>query len=91
MQTLTALQSLLFLSVLLRVRSWLPLVLDGVLPLVLVLPHTLWIPSGKYFLIINHVLSLTLYCSRRMMMTSGSGVNYKSMFDAGSQVRVIRL
>jgi solute carrier family 25 (adenine nucleotide translocator) protein 4/5/6/31 len=29
--------------------------------------------------------------SRRMMMTSGSGVNYKSMFDAGSQVRVIRL
>src|ERR1700760_3746488 len=24
--------------------------------------------------------------SRRMMMTSGSGVNYKSMFDAGSQI-----
>ena len=27
-----------------------------------------------------------LSISRRMMMTSGSGVNYKSMFDAGSQV-----
>ena len=26
------------------------------------------------------------FFSRRMMMTSGSGVNYKSMFDAGSQV-----
>lgn len=25
-------------------------------------------------------------CSRRMMMTSGSGQNYKSMFDAGSQI-----
>lgn len=90
-QTLTVLQNLLFLSVLLRVRSWLPLVLDGVLPSVLVLPHTLWIQSGTWLSIINNVLLLTLYCSRRMMMTSGSGVNYKSMFDAGSQVRVIRL
>ncbi len=25
-------------------------------------------------------------CSRRMMMTSGAGVHYKSMFDAGSQI-----
>ena len=24
--------------------------------------------------------------SRRMMMTSGAGVHYKSMFDAGSQI-----
>ena len=29
---------------------------------------------------------IDIYFSRRMMMTSGSGVNYKSMFDAGSQV-----
>jgi hypothetical protein len=29
---------------------------------------------------------MLMYCSRRMMMTSGSGINYKSMFDAGSQV-----
>ncbi|KAJ7932448.1 mitochondrial carrier [Mycena leptocephala] len=35
-----------------------------------VLLPTLWTPSGI----------------RRMMMTSGSGVNYKSMFDAGSQI-----
>ena len=27
--------------------------------------------------------------SRRMMMSSGSGVHYKSMFDAGSQVRAM--
>ena len=26
---------------------------------------------------------------RRMMMTSGSAVHYKSMFDAGSQVRSV--
>jgi hypothetical protein len=29
---------------------------------------------------------LSIPYSRRMMMTSGSGVNYKSMFDAGSQI-----
>jgi solute carrier family 25 (mitochondrial adenine nucleotide translocator), member 4/5/6/31 len=29
---------------------------------------------------------LMVCTSRRMMMTSGSGVNYKSMFDAGSQI-----
>lgn len=27
-----------------------------------------------------------LFFSRRMMMTSGAGVHYKSMFDAGSQI-----
>lgn len=27
-----------------------------------------------------------LSLSRRMMMTSGAGVHYKSMFDAGSQI-----
>jgi len=92
MQILTRLQSLLFLSVLLRVRSWLPSVLDGVLPLVLVLPHTLWILSGMYRLIIATFWHVDfVYCSRRMMMTSGSGVNYKSMFDAGSQVCFMHL
>ena len=30
-----------------------------------------------------------VYHSRRMMMSSGSGVHYKSMFDAGSQVRTM--
>ena len=29
---------------------------------------------------------LTCFFSRRMMMTSGAGVHYKSMFDAGSQI-----
>ena len=29
---------------------------------------------------------LTSNPSRRMMMTSGAGVHYKSMFDAGSQI-----
>ena len=29
---------------------------------------------------------LTVSHSRRMMMTSGAGVHYKSMFDAGSQI-----
>jgi Mitochondrial carrier protein len=33
-----------------------------------------------YFFIIYEL------CSRRMMMTSGGGVHYKSMFDAGSQI-----
>jgi solute carrier family 25 (adenine nucleotide translocator) protein 4/5/6/31 len=31
-------------------------------------------------------IGLTVSFSRRMMMTSGSGQNYKSMFDAGSQI-----
>ena len=71
---------------LLRDRSWLPSVLDGVLPLVLVLLPTLSIPSGMSDLLrfVPHVANDSH--SRRMMMTSGSGVNYKSMFDAGSQI-----
>lgn len=31
-------------------------------------------------------MSLSIINSRRMMMTSGAGVHYKSMFDAGSQI-----
>jgi hypothetical protein len=59
----------------------------GVSPLVPVLLHILWIPSGGH--VSADVLknaSLTLPCRRRMMMTSGAKVHYKSMFDAGSQI-----
>lgn len=43
-------QSLLSSLVLLRVHFWLPSVSVGVLPLVLVLLHTLWILFGLYLL-----------------------------------------
>lgn len=52
----------------------------------LVLLHTLWILSGLYYSLFLFYRILTFCGSRRMMMTSGSGVNYKSMFDAGSQI-----
>ena len=78
-------QNPLSLSVLLRARSWLLSVSVGVLPSVLVLHHTHWIPSGTRPVGIRHSRTYH-HASRRMMMTSGSGVNYKSMFDAGSQV-----
>lgn len=32
------------------------------------------------------IAGLTLFLSRRMMMTSGGGVHYKNMVDAGSQI-----
>ena len=70
-----------------RVHSWLPSVLVGVSLSELVLPHIPWTLSGK---MIFHIFLIWIVdiksLSRRMMMTSGSGVNYKSMFDAGSQV-----
>jgi hypothetical protein len=72
--------------VLWRVPSWRPSVLVGVLLSVLALLHTLWTPFGASP---DNVFAIHLEhecCSRRMMMTSGSGVNYKSMFDAGSQI-----
>jgi len=71
--------------VLSRGRSWRHSVSDGVLPLVPALLHTLWIPFGESSAVLSYSGSL-LFNSRRMMMTSGSGVNYKSMFDAGSQI-----
>jgi len=40
----------------------------------------------RYACIFLSRIPFLLSISRRMMMTSGSGVNYKSMFDAGSQV-----
>ena len=80
-------QSLLSSSVLLRVHSWLLSVLVGVSPSALVSPHIPWTLSGKKILQLLLIYFLMSIClSRRMMMTSGSGVNYKSMFDAGSQV-----
>lgn len=80
-------QSLLFLSVLLRVHSWLHSVSVGVLLSVLVLLHIPWTLFGKDDTSPHYLRYIDVfYFSRRMMMTSGSGVNYKSMFDAGSQV-----
>lgn len=71
----------------LRVPSLLPSVSVGESPSVPVSLLTLSIPSGmllspSVFVLDVHVIVF----SRRMMMTSGSGVNYKSMFDAGSQI-----
>lgn len=51
----------------------------------LVLLRILSIPFGGFRLSLL-VSILTLFYSRRMMMTSGAGVHYKSMFDAGSQI-----
>ena len=71
---------------LLRVHSWLPSFSVGVSLLVLVLPLIPWTLSGKMIFRLVSRNCLSIFLSRRMMMTSGSGVNYKSMFDAGSQV-----
>ena len=81
------LQSLLSLSVLSKALSLLRSLSDGVLPLVLVLLHTLSTLFGtlRRFIWLYQVYSSFL-CSRRMMMTSGGGQHYKSMFDAGSQI-----
>ena len=35
--------------------------------------------------LLTHLILTTLF-SRRMMMTSGGAVHYKSMFDAGAQI-----
>ena len=80
-------QSRLSLLVLSRAPSSLPSCSVGVLPLVLVLLHTLSTLFGtlRRFIWLYQVYSSFL-CSRRMMMTSGGGVHYKSMFDAGSQI-----
>ena len=77
-------QNLLSWLVLLRAPSWRHSVSDGVLPLAPALLRILWIPFGKSCAVISY--GSLLSNSRRMMMTSGSGVNYKSMFDAGSQI-----
>ena len=58
----------------------------GVSLLVLVSLLTLSIPSGELHSIGKWTRVLTLFTSRRMMMTSGGGVHYKSMFDCGSQI-----
>ena len=80
-------QSRLSLLVLSRAPSSLPSCSVGVLPLVLVLLHTLSTLFGtlRRFIWLYQVYSSFL-CSRRMMMTSGGGQHYKSMFDAGSQI-----
>ena len=53
----------------------------------LVLLLTLSTPSGTWHVCVRfHAPSLTSNFSRRMMMTSGGTVHYKSMFDAGSQI-----
>ena len=80
-------QSRLSLLVLSRAPSSLPSCSVGVLPLVLVLLHTLSTLFGtlRPFIWLYQVYSSFL-CSRRMMMTSGGGQHYKSMFDAGSQI-----
>ena len=83
---LTIFQSPLSLSAPLRVHSWLPSLSAGVLPLVLVLLLT---PSTRFGECdLSQFPSQSLMCplSRRMMMTSGGAVHYKSMFDAGSQI-----
>jgi hypothetical protein len=61
-------------------------VLVGVSQSVLALLRILWTPSGLNFSPPLMHAPTNLGHSRRMMMTSGSGVNYKSMFDAGSQI-----
>jgi len=52
---------------------------------VLVLLRTLWTLSGESKSAVKLASTLIIF-SRRMMMTSGAGVHYKSMFDAGSQI-----
>lgn len=80
-------QSLSSWSVPSRVLSSLRSLLDGVLPSVLVLLLTPLTLFGSWsFVYFQGGFILNLSHSRRMMMTSGSGVNYKSMFDAGSQI-----
>ena len=54
--------------------------------MVLVLLLTLSTPSGMCTLAIIILTVAYSPSSRRMMMTSGGGVHYKSMFDAGSQI-----
>ena len=54
----------------------------------LVLLRTRLIPFGQFpgALFRPHTLVANSLHSRRMMMTSGGKVHYKSMFDAGSQI-----
>ena len=84
------LQSRSFWLVLLRVPSWRRSCLVGVSPSVLVSPLILLILFGALFGS-SSKLWLKGLSSRRMMMTSGGGVHYKSMFDAGSQVSLLTI
>lgn len=71
-----------------KATSWPRSLSVGVLLLVLVWLLTLLTPSdGKHeeYSQFGHLLIFRYSC-RRMMMTSGAKVHYKSMFDAGSQI-----
>ena len=82
------LQNLLSWSVRFKDRSSHPSFLDGVLLLELGLHLTRWILFGSSSACLISFINLNGF-SRRMMMTSGGTVHYKSMFDAGSQVCVV--